>query len=76
MIRCDFRSHRECSCEPGECRVQHIGTFTKTAPAFVPTTRDMLVVFVLLSAFFGGAAWMTHQAFERVNLANQEVTQW
>lgn len=76
MNRCDLRSHRECSCEPGKCRVGNLGTFHKTAPIYVPTTRDMLTVFVLLSLFFGGAAWMTQQAFERVNLANQEVTQW
>lgn len=74
MARCDLRSHLECACEPGECRVGNLGTFHKDAPIYVPTTRDMLVVFVLLSLFFGGAAWMTQQAFERVAMANQEMT--
>lgn len=22
MTRCDLRTHRECACEPGQCRVQ------------------------------------------------------
>lgn len=74
MALCDLRTHRECACDLGECRVQHLGSFPKTTPVYVPTTRDMLVVFVLLSLFFGGAAWMTQQAFERVAMANQEMT--
>lgn len=33
MARCDLRSHRECACEPGECRVQHLGAFETTRAA-------------------------------------------
>ena len=30
MDRCDFRTERECSCDPNQCRVQNIGTFRKS----------------------------------------------
>lgn len=33
MNRCDLRSHRECACGPGECRVQHLGAFETTRTA-------------------------------------------
>ena len=76
MTRCDLLTHGECACNPGQCRVQHLGSFTKTAPVFTFTPRDMLVIAALMSGFFAGSFWMAEQAFERVNLANQETAKW
>lgn len=71
MTRCDFRTCRECSCEPTECRVQNLGTFTKT-PAFTFTTRDMAITAVLIIAATIAVASTVPAAFERVRMANQE----
>lgn len=76
MTRCDLRSHRECACEPGECRVQHLGSFTKATPVFTFTARDTLIVAATITAFALIIAWMIPAAFERVRLANQETAQW
>lgn len=51
MTRCDFRTERECSCEPTRCAVQ-----PQTTPAPVPrfTVRDQLIVCM----FVGLVAWV------------------
>lgn len=74
--RCDLRSHGECACEPGECRVQNLGSFPKAAPVFTFTARDTLIVAATITAFALIIAWMIPAAFERVRLANQETAQW
>ena len=76
MKRCDLRTHGECACDPDKCKVHHLGSFPKAAPVFTFTARDMLVIAALMSGFFAGSFWMAEQAFERVNLANQETAQW
>ena len=76
MTRCDLRTHGECACESGECRVQNLGSFTKTAPVFTFTASDTLIVAATITAFALIIAWMIPSAFERVRLANQETAQW
>lgn len=76
MTRCDLRSHGECACEPGQCRVQNLGSFTKAAPVFTFTARDTLIVAATITAFALIVAWMIPAAFERVRLANQEISTW
>lgn len=67
MDRCDIRNHSECSCEPGSCRVIHLGTFTK-APPVHPTLKDMAAMAAFISAVtFILAITFIPGAIERVN---------
>ena len=65
-----------CGCTERCAKITDLGRFEKTAPVFTFTPRDMLVIAALMSGFFAGSFWMAEQAFERVNLANQETAKW
>jgi hypothetical protein len=75
MTFCDAHTYG-CGCKT-ECeKTIDLGRFEKAAPVFTFTARDMLVIAALMSGFFAGSFWMAEQAFERVNVANQETAQW
>lgn len=78
--RCDFRSYRECSCGPNQCRVQNIGTTTKASAKerdarvsiFVTLQWSILAFAVVSLSFF----FIGKPELDRLAKVNQEITAW
>lgn len=77
--RCDFRTHSECSCEPHQCRVQNIGTVSKSndmTGVFTVPPVDQLIR-IAMAGVFVLVVWATfeaHDKSQRTALIDQEIT--
>lgn len=60
-MTCQIRTHKECSCEPQECRAIHLGTFTKDRASEAiqntfPASHLMILVTVMMALMTAGLA--------------------
>ncbi|BCH59165.1 hypothetical protein RvVAR0630_17890 [Agrobacterium vitis] len=75
MTRCDFRTHRECACQPDQCQQQRaydIGTHMKPVPLYMPSLRDGLALAAMGLTLFLGGALLLETNLKRQSLIEQE----
>ncbi len=78
MTRCDLRSHRECSCRPGECAVAPMRPIMdiSNTPVIHFTARQQFAGMLMLIAFFTVIGWAAlysaNEAYRVQQLRNQE----
>lgn len=84
LERCDFRTYRECSCGPDQCRVQNLGTFTKSHDRKAKERQAQVSAIIAFQEAIAGLAFLgvvglifftdTVPDGERQALRNQEIT--
>jgi len=60
-MTCQIRTHSECSCNPGECKTIHLGTFHKREQEAIQNTfppAELIVVAVTMFAICFGFGWL------------------
>lgn len=74
---CDFKSERECSCEPNECRVSDPIRITKAHPApasTAPYQYAAVFLFAAVAIWWGACEGASQQ--KTINRDRQEIVAW
>lgn len=78
MTRCDFRTHGECRCNPGQCQQQQpahdLGRFKKPTPPplYGPSLLDAIAAALMLSGLLIWGAILAENHIERRDRIEQE----
>ena len=75
MTRCDLRSHRECSCRPGECAVAPMLDLRDTPVIRFTAVQQLLgalLLAIVFSALWFGAFYCANVAYGKQFKIEQE----
>ncbi|MVA33627.1 hypothetical protein [Agrobacterium vitis] len=76
MTPCDFRTHRECTCQPNHCQQQRpaydLGRISRPVPLYMPSLRDGLALATIFTLLFAGIVMLAEGHQKQRDTIEQE----